>query len=46
MKDISWLDSRSSFYGILASNDGNRFTGENGVEGKKIILEVDVKYGE
>ncbi|KAA6402885.1 MAG: putative MAP kinase kinase family domain protein [Streblomastix strix] len=46
MKDISWLDSRTSYYGILASNDGNSFTGENGVEGKEILLEVDVKYGE
>jgi hypothetical protein len=34
MKDISWLNSRTSFYGILVSNDGKRFTGENGEEGK------------
>ncbi|KAA6379335.1 MAG: hypothetical protein EZS28_025138, partial [Streblomastix strix] len=46
MKDISWLDSRTSYYGILVSNDGNRFTGENGEEGKELLLDIDVKYGE
>ncbi|KAA6373421.1 MAG: hypothetical protein EZS28_031052, partial [Streblomastix strix] len=42
----SWLDSRTSYYGILASNDGKKFTGENGEEGKEIRLEIDIKYGE
>ncbi|KAA6394018.1 MAG: hypothetical protein EZS28_010455, partial [Streblomastix strix] len=46
MKDISWLNSRTSYYGILASNDGKRFTGENGEEGKQLLLEIDVEYGE
>ncbi|KAA6402890.1 MAG: hypothetical protein EZS28_001587 [Streblomastix strix] len=46
MKDVTWLDARTYWYGVLASNNGQRFTGENGEEGKPVIIDIEVLYGE
>ncbi|KAA6383501.1 MAG: hypothetical protein EZS28_020972, partial [Streblomastix strix] len=46
MADYTWMDSRNYFYGVTASNDKKVYAGENGEEGKPVLLDVEVLYGE
>ncbi|KAA6327732.1 MAG: hypothetical protein EZS28_053793, partial [Streblomastix strix] len=46
MKDITWIDSRKKWYGILVSNDGKNFYGVDGKEDQPVRLDVEVEDGE
>jgi hypothetical protein len=46
MQDYSWLNAREYVYGVLASNEGKKFTGLEGNEGDAVPLDVEVEEGE
>ncbi|KAA6384884.1 MAG: hypothetical protein EZS28_019591 [Streblomastix strix] len=46
MNDITWLDSRKKWYGMLISNDNNTFVGKDGNEDEPVRIDVIVEEGE
>ncbi|KAA6360366.1 MAG: hypothetical protein EZS28_044107, partial [Streblomastix strix] len=46
MNDITWLDTRKKWYGMLISSDNETYYGANGNEGEAVIIDVVVEEGE
>ncbi|KAA6377585.1 MAG: hypothetical protein EZS28_026888 [Streblomastix strix] len=46
MDDITWLDSRKKWYGMLISSDNETFVGKDGNEDEAIRIDVFVEEGE
>ncbi|KAA6362036.1 MAG: hypothetical protein EZS28_042437, partial [Streblomastix strix] len=44
MKDKQFLNYKSKQYGALISNDRRFFTGSDGIEGRTVLLEVEVVF--